>query len=46
MARRLVGIENDGYRTQLVYEQDGVLKYEDTPLGFKRIDSLAEQVSK
>ena len=45
MARKLVGIENDGIKTRLVFESDGKYEYDDAPLGFRSMNSLTEQVS-
>ena len=46
MARKLVGIENDGIKARAIYNDDGKYSSEDLKVGITTLDELVkEQVS-
>tara|TARA_B100001250_G_scaffold411852_1_gene441530 strand:+ start:6117 stop:6260 length:144 start_codon:yes stop_codon:yes gene_type:complete len=44
MARKLVGIENDGIKAKVIYNVDGKYKAEDLKVGITTIDELVKEI--
>lgn len=43
MAKKLVGIENDGIKARIIYNNDGVYSSEDLKVGITTFDELVKE---
>jgi|TARA_R100000458_G_C8121366_1_gene140118 hypothetical protein len=43
MAKKLVGIENDGLKARVIYNNDGVYSTEDLKVGITTLDELVKE---
>tara|TARA_Y100000004_G_scaffold164729_1_gene195065 strand:+ start:284 stop:424 length:141 start_codon:yes stop_codon:yes gene_type:complete len=43
MAKKLVGIENDGLKARVIYNNDGVYSSEDLKVGITTLDELVKE---
>tara|TARA_R100000773_G_scaffold43706_1_gene42752 strand:- start:13728 stop:13868 length:141 start_codon:yes stop_codon:yes gene_type:complete len=43
MAKKLVGIENDGIKARIIYNNDGVYSSEDLKVGITTLDELVKE---
>jgi len=46
MAKELVGIENDGFRAKVIYNDNGLCIYEDLKIGITTIKDLVKPADK